>query len=301
MEILDLIIVGAGPAGYTASIYSSRYKINHMIIGMMPGGTITSAHKVCNYPGFDDISGVDLMMKMRKGALDYGVEEVMAKVVNVKRQDNVFLVELENGQSFKSRSVLIAIGTKRRSLGIDSEKKFEGKGLTYCSTCDGMLYKGKVVGVVGGANAATMSAIYLADIAERVYLIYRGDSLRGDKLWIDEVLSKKNVELILNSNVVELLGNNLLEGVRLDTSNRILDLNGLFLEIGAVSALDFDLGVDLTEHGYIVVDEGQGTSVDGIYAAGDITTGSNSFHQVVTACSEGAIASNSIYYYLKSL
>ncbi len=298
---LDLIIVGLGPSGYCASIYASRYKMDHILIGSLPGGTVSSAHKICNYPGLQDISGIDLMVKMRKHALSYGVEEVMGKVIEVKKEDKGFKVFLENGDTFESKSVLISTGTKRRNLGLPSEKKFEGKGISYCSTCDGAFYKEKVVGVVGGSNAATMSAIYLSDIAKKVFVIYRGPELKGDRLWIDEVLKKSNVELILNANIVEFVGDGFLNSVKLDIDNRVVDLDGVFLEIGSVPSLDFKIDIAVNDRGYISVDSSQKTSVDGLYASGDITDSSNGFQQIVTSCSEGAIASNSIYYYLKSL
>lgn len=298
----ELIIIGSGPAAYTASIYASRYKVDHMIIGSMPGGTITSAHKVCNYPGFDEISGMDLMMKVREQVNSYEVDEVMSKVIRVDRgKDGLFSVHAENGGVFVSKSILIAVGTKRRNLGLPSESRLEGKGISYCCTCDGMFYKDKVVGVIGGANAANMAAIYLADIARKVYVIYRKGELRGDRLWIDEVLSNGKIELVLNSNVVEFLGDDVLTGVRIDKDDQEIALDGAFLEIGSVPSLDFDTGVELTEDKYIKVDGAQKTSIDGIYAAGDITDASDGFHQVITACSEGAIAAHSIYYWLKSL
>ncbi len=299
MEKYDLIIIGTGPAGYAASVYASRYKINHLVIGAMPGGTASSAHRICNFPSYEEIPGLELMMKMRSQVSSYGTKEIMDSVVDVSKGDSGFEVETKSNGKFLSSSVLVAVGTKRRKLGLTSEKKYEGKGLSYCVTCDGMFYKDKVVAVVGGSDAANMAAVYLSDIVEKVYVIYRGEKLRGEQLWIDEVMNAKNVEVIFNANVVELLGESSLEKVVLDKNNMELDVSGVFVEIGSDPSLDFELGANLNENGYIVVDEGQKTSLDGIYAAGDITTNSNGFQQVVTACSEGAIAVNSIYYWLK--
>ncbi len=300
-KIRDLIIIGAGPASYTASIYASRYKLDHAIVGLMPGGAITSAHRVCNYPAFEDLSGNDLMMKMRQHALNYGVEELVYRVVSVGgNREEGFYIGTEGGKEFSSRALLIATGTRRRKLGISSESKFEGKGISHCATCDGSFYKDKVVAVVGGANAANMAAVYLSEIAKKVYVIYRRNELRGDRIWIDEVLNSGNIELILSANVIEFLGDETLRAVRLDRDNMELEVDGAFLEIGADPALDFDPGIKLTDEGYILVDESQKTSKEGIYAAGDITNASNGFQQVITACSEGAIAANSIYYWLKA-
>ncbi len=301
MEKHDLIIVGSGPAAYAASVYASRYKINHLVIGAMPGGTASSAHRICNFPSYKEIPGLELMMKMRDQVLSYGTKEIMDKVVSVSKSENGFEIETESNGKFNSSCVLMAVGTKRRKLGLENEKKYEGKGLSYCVTCDGMFFKEKVVAVVGGSDAANMAAVYLSDIVKKVYVIYRGEKLRGEQLWIDEVMEAKNVEIVFNANVIELLGEKSLEKVRLDKDGMELEVNGVFVEIGSDPSLDFDLKVDLDENGYILVNESQQTSLDGIYAAGDITTNSNGFQQVVTACSEGAIAVNSIYYWLKKL
>jgi thioredoxin reductase (NADPH) len=173
----ELIIIGSGPAGYSASIYASRYKVDHLVLGEMPGGAGSYAHKVFNYPGYIEIPGVELMMKMKDQAASYGVEILMEKVVSVKK-NNDFIVETNSGKSFESKAILIATGTKRITLGVPTENQFKGKGVSYCATCDGMLYKDKVVAVVGGANAANMAAVYLSDIAKKVYVIYRRDKLK---------------------------------------------------------------------------------------------------------------------------
>ncbi len=301
MEKYDLIIVGSGPAAYSASVYASRYKINHLVIGAMPGGTASSAHRICNFPSYEEISGLELMMKMRKQISSYGTKEIMDKVIGISKNGEEFVVKTEQNGEFKTSCVLVAVGTKRRKLGLASEKKYEGKGLSYCATCDGMFFKEKEVAVIGGSDAANMAAVYLSDIAKKVYIVYRGEQLRGERLWIDEVMASKNVEVIFNANVVELLGESGLEKIRLDKDAVELYVEGIFVEIGSDPLLDFELGVDLNENGYIVVDDAQKTSIDGIYAAGDITTNSNGFQQVVTACSEGAISVNSIYYWLKRI
>lgn len=299
MEKYDLVIIGSGPAGYSASIYASRYKLNHVLIGEMPGGAGSYAHKVFNYPGYKDIPGVELMMKMKDQVMSYNPKVVMDKVISLVKKDGGFVIDSFGNGSFFSRAVLIATGTKRTELGIPSEKKFKGKGVSYCATCDGMLYKDKVVAVLGGSNAANMSTVYLSDIAKKVYQIYRKDNLRGEQLWIDEVMSRDNVEVIFNANVVEFLGDDVLKQIRLDKDGMMFDVDGAFVEIGSTPSLDFNPGVELNEEGYVVVGNDQRTSVEGIYAAGDITTNSSNFRQIVTACSEGAIAAHEIYFWLK--
>jgi thioredoxin reductase (NADPH) len=296
----DLIIVGSGPAAYSASLYASRYKIDHLIIGAMPGGTASSAHRICNFPGFKKITGLELMMKMREQVLEYGVKEAMDKVVGVvKHEDETFTVKTQSNTEFLCKSLLVAVGTERKELDIPSENKFKGKGVSYCATCDGMFYKDKVVAVIGGSNSANMAAVYLADICKKVYIVYRKEKLRGEELWIDEVMKNEKIETVFNANVVEFLGEGVLKSIRLDKEDMVLDVEGVFVEIGSKPGLDFDLGVELNEHGYIVVNHEQKTNVKGIYAAGDITTNSNHFEQVIVACAEGAVAANSIYYWLK--
>lgn len=296
----DLIIIGSGPAAYSASLYASRYKIDHLIIGAMPCGTASSAHRICNFPGFKKITGLELMMKMREQVMEYGVNEMMDKVTGVvKNDDGTFTVQTQSNGDFSCKKVLVAVGTERRKLGIPSEKKFEGKGISYCATCDGMFYKDKTVAVLGGSNSANMAAVYLADICKKVYIVYRRDKLRGEELWIDEVMKNEKIEVVFNANAVELLGEDSLKSIRLDKDNMVLDVEGVFVEIGSTPGLDFDLGVELNEHGYIVVNHEQKTNVDGIYAAGDITTNSNQFEQIIVACAEGAVAANTIYYDLK--
>lgn len=300
MKKYDLIIIGSGPAGYAASIYASRYKLKHLILGAMPGGNASSAHRICNFPGFEKVTGIELMTQFRNHALSYGAQEVMEKVISVtKKGKRNFFVKTENGKEYNSSCVLVAVGTKRRKLNLPTEKKFEGKGISYCATCDGMFYKDKEVAVIGGSDAANMAAVYLADIAKKVYVVYRRDKLRGEEIWIDEVMGNENIEVVFNANVVEFLGNDFLEKIRLDRDDMILNVGGVFVEIGSDPSIDFELDVELNEYGYIIVDKAQRTSMEGIYAAGDITTNSNGFQQVVTACSEGAIASNDIYYWLK--
>jgi thioredoxin reductase (NADPH) len=303
-DTYDIAIVGSGPAGLSASIYASRYRLNNIVFGKMPGGTIVDAHKVCNYPGVSDISGLELGQKMYNQAKKEGGKLCSESVVNIKKEGGLFKLITDAKKEYFTKTVILATGTKRNKLAIPNEDEYLGKGLSYCTTCDAMLYKEKVVGVVGGSNAATMAATLLADIAKKVYIIYRRDKLRGEPAWIEEVERKDNIETIFMTVVTGIEGDEKLEKVKLSKEHKgskELELDGLFIEIGSEPniTLPVKLGVKLDEKQYIVVDEEQATSMDGIWAAGDCTTNSNKLQQVVTAVGEGAIAANSVYQYLK--
>ena len=302
--IYDVAIVGSGPAGYSASIYLSRYKLSNIIFGKMIGGTISEAHKVCNYPGVCDVSGLELGMKFQKQATDQGAQIAIESVTDIKKENDLFNLFTDKGNNYLAKTVILATGTDRNKLAIPKEDQYVGKGLSYCATCDAMFYKNKKVGVVGGSNAATMAATMLADIASEVYIIYRGTELKGEPAWIEQVLQKENVKTIFQTLVTDLEGEQRLQRVKLSKAyndSDYLDLDGLFVEIGSEPniTLPLKLNLALDKQNYIEVDQRQATSINGVWAAGDCTTNSNKFKQVVTAVSEGAVAANSIYCHLK--
>jgi thioredoxin reductase (NADPH) len=303
-NIYDVAIIGAGPAGLSASIYASRYKLKNIVFGKQMGGTIADAHKVCNYPGVGDITGLELGSKMYEQAKKNGADMSYESVVSIEKEGDLYKLETDTKKEIIAKTIILATGTKRNKLAVPGEDEYLGKGVSYCATCDAMFYKDKVVGVVGGSNAATMAATMLASVAKQVYIIYRGTSLRGEPAWIDDVMSKKNVEIILTTVVTEIEGEDRLERVKLSkefNGSQYLDVDGLFIEIGSEPNADLPikLGVELDEKHYIVVKDDQSTSMEGIWAAGDATTNSNKLQQVVTAVGEGAVAANSIYCYLK--
>ncbi|HNW23510.1 MAG TPA: FAD-dependent oxidoreductase [Candidatus Dojkabacteria bacterium] len=303
-EIYDIAIVGSGPAGLTASIYASRYKLKNIVFGKLLGGTITEAHKVCNYPGLKDISGIDLGMSFYDQAKGCGGEYKAESIVNIKKDNDIFILTSYIGAVYQSKTVILALGTNRNKLNLKNEDFYLGKGLSYCATCDSMFYKDKVVAVIGGSNAATMAASMLSDVAKKVYIIYRGTELRGDQVWVEEVKSKDNIEIIYTTILIGLEGENKLERIKLSrafNNSEYLNVDGVFVEIGSEPNIDLanKLGLELDEKGYIKVSNEQSTNMAGVWAAGDCTDASNGFNQVVTAASEGAIASNSIFSYLK--
>jgi thioredoxin reductase (NADPH) len=299
-----LIIIGAGPAGLTASVYASRYKIDHLVIGKSLGGLASEAHKVCNFPTEKEISGMEITKKMQKHAESLSVSLVMDKIVDVDQEKEVFEVTTQGRKKFSAKALLLAVGTEHRRLNLPDEKKFIGKGVSYCATCDAMFYRDKTVAVVGGANSANTASLYLAEIAKKVYQIYRKGKLRGDAIWIDQITKNKKIEVIYNTKVVGLKGKEELGKIILSAPYKgqtELAVNGLFAEIGTIPQKDLinQLSLETDENGYIKVGSDQKTSREGVWAAGDITTASNNFHQILTACSEGAIASDSIFKFLQ--
>ncbi len=304
--IYDVAIVGAGPAGLSASIYASRYKLSNIAFGKLIGGTITDAHKVCNYPALKDISGFDLGQKMFEHARDLGGVHRAEQVIDIKKEGDSFKLSSDSGNEYLAKTVILGLGTNRNKLNVANEDFYLGKGLSYCATCDAMFYKGKTVAVIGGSNAATMAASMLSDVASKVYIIYRGTELRGDQVWVEEAKNKKNVEIIYATIVIGLEGANRLEKIKLSkpfNNNEYLDVDGVFVEIGSEPNVDLakKLGLDLDEKGYIKVSKDQSTNIEGVWAAGDCTDGSNGFRQVITASSEGSVCANSIYSYLKGV
>jgi thioredoxin reductase (NADPH) len=299
----SLVIIGAGPAALTASIYASRYNLNHIVIGKALGGQIFEAHKVCNFPTEQDISGAELATKLKDHAQSLGAKFLLDEVVDVEKKDEIFNISTRSGKVFSSQAILLATGTEHRRLELPEEKKFIGRGVSYCATCDAMFYKGKTVAVVGGSDGANTTSLYLAEIAEKVYQIYRRDKLRGETEWINQIEKNKKIKVIYNAEVTGLEGEEKLERitVKKDTGNKIKNVkiktNGLFVEIGTIPQKDLleKLSLDVDETGYVKVSPGQATNQEGVWAAGDITDGSNGFRQIITACGEGAVAAENIF------
>lgn len=304
-KIRDLVIIGAGPAGLSASVYASRFGIKHALIGMAPGGLISESHKVDNYLGVEGLSGFELAQKMLAHAKKYSPEIIMGEVSAIKkREEQLFEISVPNQKIVSTRTLVLATGTKRRQLNIPGEKELLGQGVSYCATCDGFFYKNKKVAVVGGGNSAVSAAIHLAQIASQVFLIYRKAELPAEEYWKKLLVENKKVEVIYNTNVLEVVGQAKVEKIKLDkelNSQKELLLDGLFIEVGSDPDWDFarELGLEADEGGYIKINAEGATNVEGVWAAGDITTGSNKFRQAITAAAEGAIAARSAFNYLK--
>ena len=243
-------------------------------------------------------------MNFYNQAKELGGEYKAEHIIDIQKKDNVFFLTTEGNTQYIAKTVILGIGTNRNKLNLKNEDYYLGKGLSYCATCDAMFYKGKTVAVIGGSNASTMAASMLSDIAKKVYIIYRGTELRGEPLWVDEVTKKENIEIIFTTIVIGLEGEKKLEKIKLSRAyngSEYLDVDGAFVEIGSVPNVDLatKLGIELDEKKYLKVGNDQSTSVEGVWAAGDCTSGSNRFRQVVTATAEGAVAANSIFSYIK--
>jgi thioredoxin reductase (NADPH) len=305
MKSVDLCIIGNGPAGLTAAVYAARYGITQVLVGDLPGGLMTSSHKICNYPSEKEISGMDLSQKMADQVNFLAVPQIMARVKSISKIDNDYQLDLSIGETLITKTILIATGTKHRHLSLPREKELTGKGISYCATCDGMFYKNKIVAVVGGSDSANTSSIYLSQIANQVYQIYRNEALRGETAWIDQIKNNKKIKIIYNNEIVGLIGEEKLSAIELkkEFEGKIkIEIDGLFVEIGSESDLDLSkqLNLETNENGYIVTNLDQTTNQKGVWAAGDITTGSNSFRQIITACAEGAIAAENIFKFLSN-
>jgi thioredoxin reductase (NADPH) len=304
METYDLAIIGAGPAGLSASVYASRYGIGHIVIGEVAGGLTTQTFEIGNWLGTENIGGQEFADKAAAHVRSYGVEIRPATVSTVEKRDGGFRVLFADGKELRTKTVLAATGTHHRHLGVPGETEFAGKGVSYCPTCDGFFFKNRTVAVVGGGDSAAEAATYLANVCRKVYVIVRGKELRAEKFWRDLLSKRENVEVVYETNVREIRGQSKVEELLLDRpyqGNSILNAEGVFVEIGLLpnTGLLDTLGVGKDEYGYVKVSPGQETTVEGVWAAGDATTGSNRFRQIVTAAAEGAVAANGILQYLQ--
>lgn len=298
-QVYDLIIIGAGPAGLAASIYASRYKINHLMIAKEPGGQAVEAHKVENWPGTISISGLELTQKMREHAEKLGAKILMDSVSNVLRENDLFIATTHTAQN-KAKNIILALGMEYKKLSIPGEEEFKGKGVSYCPTCDAAFFKDKTVAVVGGANSAASAVQLLSEYAGKVYLIYRGEKLKVDPAYEENLAKNEKIEIIYQTNIKEILGDKSVGKIKLDKARNgsdELEVQGVFIEIGSEPGVELtnQLGVTVDEKGFIVVGPDQSTNVPGIWAAGDATTGSNKMRQILTSAAEGAVAAAAVY------
>lgn len=291
----DVVIVGSGSAGLPAGMYASRYKLKNVVIGAQPGGALATSHKVENYPGTLSASGKEIMDNFAKHAKVSGSEILQDTVSSIKQIDGGFELQTTNS-TLSTKFVILATGNTYRKLWVPGEEEFLWKGVSYCATCDGMFFKGRDIVIVGGGNTALTEALYLAEIANKVYLVHRRDTFRAENLWVDQVKKKDNIELVLNEEVGHLEGSLFLEKVILK-SGKELAADGFFVAIGSdpSTTLVADMQPKMDEEGCLVVDARQETSVQGLYAAGDVTTNSNKFKQTIMSAAEGCLAANSIH------
>jgi thioredoxin reductase (NADPH) len=292
MKKYDLIIVGAGPAGLTAAVYASRYKLNVLVIGKLFGGLAGEAYEVCNFPSYGKILGFQLMEKMINQVKELGVEIKGEEVSEINNKG--FFEVITNKEKYFSKKIILAMGSERRKLQLENERKFMGKGLSYCATCDSAFYANKIVGIIGGGNTALTSALLLAKHSKKVYIIYRkNEFFKAEPAWIEQIKKEKKIEVLFDSILTKLIGKDFLEEIEINGKKK-LKVDGIFVEIGSVPNIEIAKQLKLNlDNDYIIVDKEQRTNVSGIFAAGDITN--NSFKQIVTACAEGAIAAKNVY------
>ena len=299
-----LAILGAGPAGLTASIYASRYNVDHILIGSEIGGYLNEIHKIENYPGIPSISGFELSQKMKEHVESLGSKVTQGSVVGLKKIEGGFEIETDQ-EKYQAENIIFSIGTVFRRINIPGEKELTGKGISYCATCDGPFFKNKKVVVVGGGNSAAVAVLILSEFADHIDLIYRGEELKCAPTFKDQMDKSDKINIIYNANITEIKGENKVEKIILDkevNGSNEMEVDGVFIEIGSDPNISLvaPLGVELDEKNYIKTNQNQSTNIEGFFAAGDITTNSNGFRQIITAASEGAIATLAVYEKIKS-
>jgi thioredoxin reductase (NADPH) len=303
----DVVIIGIGCAGYTAAIYTARYKLSTLIVGEEEGGMGITAAEVGNWPGDIEVKGPDLMERYKQHALSFdNVTHTQARVEKIeKTEDGTFQLTYQNGESIQTKTVIFATGSNKRHLDVPGENELSGKGVTYCATCDAFFYKDKDVAVIGGGDSAVEGAAIAAQVARKVYLIHRRNEFRAEPYWVDKMHEKDNVILVLERNIQEILGSEKVTGVKLDKEFEGSDeikVDGVFIEVGSIPATSLveQLGCELDERKHLKVGSDMVTSVEGAFGAGDVTGGSNYFAQFATAAGEAAVAANSVFVYLES-
>jgi len=299
MKTYEVIIIGAGPAGCTAAIYSARRGLKTLLIESKEvGGSLLYGATIENYPGFESINGIELAEKIKDHVKKFDVEILTEEVQEIREIKEIFEIHcLKN--KFSSKSLIVCQGVKPKQLNIKDESRFIGKGISYCATCDGPLFKGKDVAVIGGGNSAFHYALFLSEICSKVYIIHRSE-FRADKVLIDKLKKMKNVEFKQPYEILELQGEKMLNSIKIKSKDKIeeLKISGIFVSIGQDPNTGFlkNLDLKLTTEGYINVDQKMNTNIPGFFAAGDIT---GIGKQIVIACGQGALAALSAENYLK--
>ncbi len=303
-DINNVIIIGSGPAGYTAAIYAARANLKPILVsGFQPGGQLTITTDVENYPGYEDpIQGPWLMEQMQKQAAHVGTEIINSQVTEVFLNEKIKKLNLDNGTTLNTKTVIISTGAQARWLGLENEDKFQGHGLSACATCDGFFFKDKEVAVIGGGNSAAEEALFLTKFASKVYLVHRRDKLRAEKILQDRLKQNSKIEFIWNSEVSKFNGNDDLESIDLtnkkDSKISNLKIDGVFIAIGHDPATQLFKGqLKMDEGGYIITDpDSTKTSIEGVFAAGDVKD--KIYRQAVTAAGMGCMAALEVEKYL---
>ena len=301
-HIYDVIIIGGGPGGYTAALYTARAGLDVLLLEKLSaGGQMALTSQIDNYPGFEEgVDGFELAEKMQAGAERFGAKTELAEVYSVELKEKIKKVDTSEGV-FYGKTVVISTGAAPRELGVEQEQSLVGRGVNYCAACDGMFFRGKNVVVVGGGNSAAADALLLSRICEKVTVVHRRDTLRATKVYHEPLMQAENVDFAWDSVVTDLLYEDGFKGVRLKNvkteEEKELSCDGIFISVGRKPVTDFLAGqIDLDVSGYIVADESTRTNLPGVFAVGDVRT--KVLRQVVTAVADGAMASHYIDEYL---
>lgn len=301
--MFDTIIIGSGPAGLTAAIYASRREMKTLVIGKELGGQIIWAGEIENYPGFKTITNYEFIERFRDHAICCGTELKEAEVKKIIKKDDGTFVVMTNKEEFYAKTVIVAMGLSPRRLAVPGEIELNGKGVSYCANCDGPLYKGKKVAVVGGGNAAFDAAEYLSKIAEKVYLVHRNNEFKAFEALVEDVKSRKNIEIILNANIKSINGESKVDKIiytdKISSQDVEIEVDGVFVEVGRIASTDLvEEFVDRDERLQIGVNNKMETKTPGIFAAGDVTNNSE-YKQITVAIGQATIAALAAYQFIQ--
>jgi len=297
-KLYDVIILGGGPTALGSAIYAARFAMDLLVIGKTYGGLIASTHVVENYPGITSVSGTELMEMFRDHINSLNIPYITDKINSIEKEEDHFLLK-SVFMSFKARSVIFATGSERKKLNIPGEDDYAGKGVSYCATCDGPFFNDKVLAVIGGSDSAAKEALFLAQHAKKVYIIYRGEEIRAEPINKKRVDNNEKIEIINNTNITEIKGEESVKAVIFENGHKFI-LDGVFIEIGSIpnSEVAKKIGVQVNEKNEIIINRKSETNIPGIYAAGDVADAP--FKQAITGVAEGVIASYSAFDYIKS-
>lgn len=299
-DFYDVVIVGGGPAGMTAGIYSVRYGLSTLVVEKgLVGGVMNTTTEIKNFPSYIDINGQDLSNKMREHYSSYDGELLIGEVLDIDFNNKV--VSTNKGE-VRAKTIILATGSTNRKLELKNEKELTGHGVSYCAICDGFFFKDKIVTVVGSGSGALEDAIYLADLAKKVVVVSKHAKFVGQEILLKQLKEKKNVEYFMGYMPSQIIGDEILQSVEITNGldKKVVDTDGLFVQIGHKPDNSLMKGkLDLSPAGFVISDEEMRTSVDGVFVAGDIRD--KSLRQIITACGDGAVASNSAFKYIQNL
>ena len=297
-KLYDVIILGGGPTALGSAIYAARFAMDLLVIGKTYGGLIASTHVVENYPGITSVSGTELMEMFRDHINSLNIPYITDEINSIEKEGDHFLLK-SVFMSFKAHTVIFATGSERKKLRIPGEDEYAGKGVSYCATCDGPFFNDKVLAVIGGSDSAAKEALFLAQHAKKVYIIYRGEEIRAEPINKKRVDENDKIEIINNTNITTIKGKDSVNAVIFDNGTEFL-VDGVFIEVGSIpnSKLAIDIGVQVNENNEILINRKSETNIPGIYAAGDVADAP--FKQAITGVAEGVIAAYSAFDYIKN-